>query len=65
MYEEVVVEDFPEMEKRFDYAAGVIGEFSSGQAARVAFTHAMQAHGYRLDANRTWIKPRFAAVMEP
>ena len=63
MYEMIVTENFIELEKW--HRGSAVGEFSSRQQARVTFTHVMQAHGYRLDANRTWLKPGFAAVMEP
>lgn len=45
--------DFPELAKRYATAGGTYPEFSNLREARVAFARAMQAHGYRLDANRT------------
>lgn len=65
MCDRIVTESFPALEKRYDLGVGTVGEFSSRQEARVAFTHVMQARGYRLDANRTWLKAGFAAMMEP
>ena len=63
--QEIVTETFPGLGRRYDLGAGVMGEFSSLQQARVAFTYTMQTHGYQLDMNRTWLKPGFAAVMAP
>lgn len=64
--EPVTTEEFLELQKLYDMAGGTYVEFTNPREARVAFAQAMQIRGYRLDANRTWLKAGCcAAVMEP
>jgi len=64
MTEDIVTETFPELSKRHDGQAGT-REYSNPQAARVHFARVMRTHGYRPGGNHAWLKPGFAAVMEP
>jgi hypothetical protein len=65
MNEDIITETFPELSKRHDAQAGTSDEYANPQAARVHFARVMWLHGHRPGGNRTWLKPGFAAVMEP
>jgi len=62
---DILIEDFPELQRRYDTQTGVVREFTSPRDAHIAFARAMRARGYALGSNHVWIKPGFAAVMEP
>lgn len=61
----ILTRDFPELSKLYDMARGTYIEFTNLREARVAFSQAMHIRGYRLDANRTWLKAGCAAVIQP
>jgi len=66
MSEDIITSDFfDELHRRCDHQAGVINEYANPQAARVHFARVMRTHGYRPGGNHAWLKPGFAAVMEP
>jgi len=62
---DILTEDFPELWKRYDAQIGVVREFTSSRNAHVEFGRVMRARGYVPGPNHVWIKPGFAAVMEP
>ena len=61
----IVTEEFWELQKLYDMGRGTYIEFANAREARVAFAQTMRTRGYRLNANRVWLKAGFAAVMEP
>jgi len=65
MPDTITTSDFPELGKYHATTRGTYPEFANRREARVAFARAMLVRGYRLGANRTWLKARCAAVIEP
>ena len=61
----IITAEFWALQKRCDQQLGVVGEASNPRENRVTFRRAMQSAGYVRGTGHTWLKPGFAAVVEP
>ena len=61
----IITEGFPELQRHYDIMSGVYDEYASSSAAGTHFAQVMKKDGYKRSRNHVWLKPDFAAVIEP